>query len=89
MSERFEELGSRSGFRPEPDGLDRKCKVCEQPKGKHCLNPVTGKPRRGGVSCIGRKERSPVSSIQTDRSGGSTGHIGGKNKHSSEELGRG
>lgn len=73
MSERFEELGSRSGFRPEPDGLDKKCIVCGAKPGEFCRNPITGEPRRGGVSCIGRKERSPVSSIQTDRSGGSTG----------------
>ena len=57
MTEQFEDLGYRSRFRPEPDGLELKCPVCHQPKGSVCLNPITGKPRRGNVSCIGRKER--------------------------------
>jgi hypothetical protein len=59
MSEVFEDLGRHGRYVPEPDGLEVRCKVCRQPKGEFCVNPVTGKPRRGGVSCIGRVERRP------------------------------
>lgn len=78
MSASFEELGSRFGFRPEPDGLDKKCIVCGAKPGEFCRNAITGEPRRGGVSCIGRKERSPRQGHQPTPVRGSTGHTGAK-----------
>jgi hypothetical protein len=60
----WEDVEHRGRLQRTPDGLEVKCPVCQAPKHVTCVNPVTALPRRGNVSCLGRKER--LSSLPAD-----------------------
>jgi hypothetical protein len=52
----YDDIGAHGRPTPYDDCGHVKCPVCGAVPGKRCVNPVTGKPRKG--PCIGRVVRT-------------------------------